>query len=77
MNTYKHVRGLVQLIFIIWIYFPNVLALVGIISLVVGLYFKMRKKSSKKYFVAFLILIAVALVIGLVPGLLIVILIPH
>ncbi len=77
VNTYKNVHGLVQAMFIAWIYLPYALALIGIIILVVGLYFKMRKKSVKKYFLAFLILIAIALVIFLVPGLLIVMLIPH
>ena len=77
MNTHKNVHGLVQAMFTTWIYLPYALALIGIIFLVVGLYFKMRKKSVKKYFWAFLILMAIALVISLVLGLLTVMLIPH
>ncbi|SHK58743.1 hypothetical protein SAMN05443507_11732 [Alicyclobacillus tolerans] len=65
-----------QLIFISLVYLPYVLALVGIISLIVGLYFKKRKRSGKMYFLTSIVLMSIALFTFLVPGFL-VLLVPH
>ena len=58
-------------------YLPLVLLLLGIISLIIGSFFKVRKKSGKKYFLTAVILLSSAMVVGLVPGLLLVFLVPH